>query len=186
MAVKIRLARHGAKKRPFYHIVVADVRAPRDGRYIERIGHYNPMVPKEHKERLVIQAERVKHWLGVGALPTDRVARFLGEQGLMEKFKYTETPQKSQPKAKAVERVKEREEKAQKAKEAAEAPKPKVEEPVEVPVEVAAEVAQEEPAEVPAEEPAEAPVEVPEAPAEVPAETPAEVPAEAPEEKAAE
>ncbi len=109
MAVKMRLARHGAKKRPYYHIVVADARAPRDGRYIERVGSYNPMVPKDHAERLVIKEDRVKHWLSTGAQPTERVARFLGNLGVMPKFDYRESPKRSTPKAKAQERVKEKE-----------------------------------------------------------------------------
>lgn len=82
MSLKIRLARAGAKKRPFYRIVVADTRSPRDGRFVERLGSYNPMVAKDHPERLVLKAERVKHWLKAGALPTERVARFLGKLGL--------------------------------------------------------------------------------------------------------
>lgn len=108
MSVKMRLARHGAKKRPYYHIVVADARAPRDGRYIERIGSYNPMVPKDHAERLTVKEDRVKHWLSTGAQPTDRVARFLGNLGLMAKPEYRESPKRSQPKAKAQERMKEK------------------------------------------------------------------------------
>jgi small subunit ribosomal protein S16 len=109
MAVKMRLARHGAKKRPFYHIVVADARMPRDGRYIERIGSYNPMVPKDHAERLVIKEDRIKHWLSTGAQPTDRVARFLAGLGLVPKIEYRESPKRSAPKAKAQERLKEKE-----------------------------------------------------------------------------
>ena len=118
MAVKMRLARHGAKKRPFYHVVVADARMPRDGRYIERLGHYNPMVPKDHADRLVINEDRVKYWLGTGAQPTDRVARFLGDKGLVKKYVVNETPKQSLPKAKAVERIKEKEEKLKLAEEA--------------------------------------------------------------------
>jgi small subunit ribosomal protein S16 len=106
MALKIRLARGGAKKRPFYAIVVADSRSPRDGRFIEKLGTYNPMLDKGHVERLVIKEERVKHWLGVGALPTDRVARFFGDVGLGSKPEIGETPTKSAPKAKAQERAK--------------------------------------------------------------------------------
>jgi small subunit ribosomal protein S16 len=106
MSLKIRLARGGAKKRPFYSIVVADSRSPRDGRFIEKLGTYNPMVDKGHAERLVLKEERVKHWLGVGALPTDRVARFFGDVGLLGKPEIRETPSKSAPKAKAQERAK--------------------------------------------------------------------------------
>ena len=82
MSLRIRLARGGAKKRPFYRIVVADSRMPRDGRFIERVGSYNPMLPKNHPDRIVLKEERVRHWLGVGALPSDRVSRFLGTAGL--------------------------------------------------------------------------------------------------------
>jgi small subunit ribosomal protein S16 len=106
MSLKIRLARGGAKKRPFFSIVVADSRSPRDGRFIEKIGTYNPMLDKGHKDRLVLKEERIKHWLGVGALPSDRVARFLGDAGLAPAPERRETPQKSAPKAKAQERAK--------------------------------------------------------------------------------
>ncbi|WP_341808205.1 30S ribosomal protein S16 [Wolbachia endosymbiont (group E) of Neria commutata] len=82
MAVKIRLARFGAKKRPFYRIVVADARAPRDGRFIERIGQYDPMLPKDNKNRVVIKADRLKHWLSVGAQATERVLWFI-KKGLV-------------------------------------------------------------------------------------------------------
>lgn len=106
MALKIRLARGGAKKRPFYRIVVADARCPRDGRFIEKIGTYNPMLPREHEQRIVIDGERAKHWLSVGAQPTDRVVLFLANLGLVEKPAIRETPKKSAPKAKAQERAK--------------------------------------------------------------------------------
>ncbi len=84
MSLSIRLARAGAKKRPFYRVVLADTRAPRDGRFLERLGSYNPILPHGHAERVVLKEERIKHWLGMGAKPTDRVARFLGLAGLME------------------------------------------------------------------------------------------------------
>jgi small subunit ribosomal protein S16 len=106
MSLKIRLARGGAKKRPFYSIVVADSRSPRDGRFIEKVGTYNPMVDKTHVERLTMNTERVKHWLDRGAQPTDRIARFLGDAGLAPKPEFRETPKKSAPKAKAQERAK--------------------------------------------------------------------------------
>src|SRR5271155_3763106 len=106
MALKIRLARGGAKKRPFYSIVAADSRSPRDGRFIEKLGTYNPMLDRGHAERVTLKAERVTHWLGVGALPTDRVARFLGDAGLIAKPAVRDTPVKSAPKAKAQERQK--------------------------------------------------------------------------------
>ena len=106
MSIKIRLARGGAKKRPFYRIVVADSRSPRDGRFIERIGSYNPMVALDHPDRLKLDPERAKHWLAVGAQPTDRVARFLAKQGLTAERPRPEQTKKNQPKAKAQERAK--------------------------------------------------------------------------------
>jgi small subunit ribosomal protein S16 len=106
VSVKIRLARGGAKKRPFYSIVVADTRSPRDGRFIEKIGTYNPMVEREHPDRLRLDVERVQHWLSHGALPTERVAKFLGHLGVTPMPAYGERPKKSAPKAKAQERAK--------------------------------------------------------------------------------
>jgi small subunit ribosomal protein S16 len=106
MSLKIRLARGGAKKRPYYSIVVADSRSPRDGRFIEKLGTYNPMLDRGHADRVTLKAERIQHWLGVGALPTDRVARFLGEAGLIDKPAIPDNPVKSQPKARAQERAK--------------------------------------------------------------------------------
>ena len=135
MATKIRLARGGSKKRPFYRIVVADERAPRDGNFIEKIGNFNPMVPKDHKERVVISKERAEHWLKVGAQPTERMQRILSELGMMEAPKITEKTKKHLPKAKAQERVKAKEEAALKAEEdakaAAEAAKIESEKPAE-------------------------------------------------------
>ncbi len=107
MALKIRLARGGAKKRPFYSIVVADARSPRDGRFLEKVGTYNPMLARDHAERVTLKEERIRHWLGVGAQPTDRVARFLGDAGLAPKPERRETPVTSAPKAKAQARAKE-------------------------------------------------------------------------------
>ena len=104
MALKIRLARGGAKKRPFYRIVVAENTAPRDGLFIEKIGTYNPMVAKEHPQRLVVQEDRVKHWLSVGARPTDRVHKFLASLDLMPAFEFRDQPKKSAPGKKRVER----------------------------------------------------------------------------------
>ena len=106
MSLKIRLARAGAKKRPYYHIVVADSRSPRDGRFIEKVGSYNPMLPAEHAERIRLVQERITHWLSEGAIATDRVARFLGNAGLMAKPTYSEQPKQSAPKKKAQERAK--------------------------------------------------------------------------------
>ena len=103
MALKIRLARAGSKKRPYYHVVVADVRSPRDGRFIEQIGSWNPMLPKDG-ERVKLDEERIKHWLANGALPTDRVARFLDEAGLAKRDARS-NPTKAQPGKKAQERV---------------------------------------------------------------------------------
>ena len=121
MATKMRLARGGSKKRPFYRIVIADERAPRDGNFIEKIGNFNPMVPKDHKERVVISKERAEHWLKVGAQPTDRVQRILAELGMMDAPKITEKTKKHLPKAKAQERTKAKEEAALKAEEDAKA-----------------------------------------------------------------
>ncbi len=106
MGLKIRLARAGAKKRPYYHIVVADSRSPRDGRFIEKLGSYNPMLPAEHTDRVRLQGERIQHWIGLGALPTDRVAKFLGHAGLAPMPVFSEQPIKSAPKKKAQERAK--------------------------------------------------------------------------------
>ena len=105
MSVKIRLARAGAKKRPYYHIVVADSHSPRDGRFIEKVGAYNPMLPSDHAERVRLVSERITHWLSPGAQPTDRVARFLGNAGLIAKPSYNEQPKQSAPKKKAQERA---------------------------------------------------------------------------------
>ena len=119
MAVRIRLSRGGSKKRPFYRIVAADQRAPRDGRFIERLGSYNPMLPKDHAERLVVDAEKVKSWLSKGAQPTERLQKLLSGLGLCAAPVIKDRPKKSAPKAKAVERMKEKEEKAKAAAEAA-------------------------------------------------------------------
>ncbi|MCW3474866.1 30S ribosomal protein S16 [Limobrevibacterium gyesilva] len=106
MGLKIRLSRAGAKKRPYYHIVVADSRSPRDGRFIEKLGSYNPMLPQEHADRIRLQGERIMHWVSQGAVPTDRVARFLGHAGLAPMPAYNEQPVQSAPKKKAQERAK--------------------------------------------------------------------------------
>jgi small subunit ribosomal protein S16 len=104
MALKIRLARGGAKKRPFYRIVVAEAAAPRDGRYVERVGTYNPMVPKDHDQRLVLKNERITYWLGQGAQPTERVQKMLAGAGLTEAPVIREQPKKSAPGQKRVDR----------------------------------------------------------------------------------
>jgi small subunit ribosomal protein S16 len=103
MALKIRLARAGSKKRPYYHVVVADVRSPRDGRFIEAIGSWNPLLPKDG-ERVKLNEERIRHWLGQGALPTDRVARFLDQAGLAKRAPRN-NPEKAKPGKKAQERI---------------------------------------------------------------------------------
>ena len=105
MGLKIRLARAGAKKRPYYHIVVADSRSPRDGRFIEKLGSYNPMLPAEHAERLLLVDERVMHWVKQGALPTERVAKFLGKAGLTPMPVFNEQPKQSAMKKKSAERA---------------------------------------------------------------------------------
>jgi small subunit ribosomal protein S16 len=104
MSLKIRLARAGTKKRPFYHVVVADSRSPRDGRFIERLGHFNPLLPKEKTERLKLDMDKVKAWLAKGALPSDRVLRFLDEAGVMKR-PARNNPNKAKPKKKAQERA---------------------------------------------------------------------------------
>nr|QIM10380.1 30S ribosomal protein S16 [uncultured Alphaproteobacteria bacterium] len=118
MAVRIRLSRGGSKKRPFYRIVAADSRAPRDGRFIEKLGTYNPLLPQDHEQRLVINADRVKYWLGIGALPTERLEKMFSNLGLVKAPAVREQPKKSAPKAKAVERMKAKEEAAKAAAEA--------------------------------------------------------------------
>ena len=155
MALKIRLARHGAKKRPYYRIVVADSRSPRDGRFIERIGSYNPMLPKDSEERVKLDAEKAAEWLKKGARPTERVARFLGQAGLWE---YTQgnNPEKGKPGQKALERIEERKEKAEARKAAEEEAKREAEEAKKA-AEEAAKAAEEEAKNAPAEDTAEEP-----------------------------
>jgi small subunit ribosomal protein S16 len=104
MSVKIRLARGGAKKRPFYHIVIADANAPRDGKFIERVGTYNPMLPADHADRIKLVTERLTYWLGNGAQPTDRVARFLAKAELIPALVFPEQTKQPLPKKKAQER----------------------------------------------------------------------------------
>ena len=107
MALKIRLSRGGSKKRPFYRIVVAEAASPRDGRYVERVGHYNPMLPKDDETRLVVNGERVAHWMGMGAQPTDRVHKLLASLNLAPAFTYNEQPKKSAVGKKRAEREEE-------------------------------------------------------------------------------
>ena len=156
MPVRIRLSRGGAKKRPFYRIVVADSRRSRDGKFIDQVGTYNPMLPKDSPERVKIDVEKTKDWISKGAQPSDRVILFLSKLGVVEKPIITEKTKKHLPKKKAQERLAAAKEKEEAAKSA----------PAEAPA----------PAETPAE--AEAP-----APAEAEAPAPAEAPAEAPEKK---
>jgi len=118
MAMKIRLARGGSKKRPFYRIVAADSRMPRDGRYVEKLGTYNPLLPKDSEERVKMDMERVQYWLGQGAQPTDRISRMLEAAGVVEK-KERSNPNKAKPGKKAQERAEEKAEKAREAEEAA-------------------------------------------------------------------
>jgi len=118
MALSIRLSRGGSKKRPYYRIVVADARSPRDGKFIEKIGNYNPLLAKDSEQRIVLDADRAKHWLSVGAQPTDRVARFLDAAGVRERAART-NPNKGKPGEKATERAEERAEKLKAQEEAA-------------------------------------------------------------------
>ena len=119
MALRIRLSRAGAKKRPFYRIVVADSRSPRDGRYIERLGTYNPMVAKDNESRVILKQERINYWLSQGAKPSDRVARFLGEANMITLPERSEQTKQHLPRAKTLEKIKEKEEAASKPKEEA-------------------------------------------------------------------
>jgi len=118
MALKIRLARGGSKKRPYYQIVIADARSPRDGRFLEKVGAWNPMLDKDNDKRVELNAERIKHWLANGAVATDRVLRFLNEAGLVERAARS-NPEKAKPGKKALERVAEKKQKADDAAAAA-------------------------------------------------------------------
>ena len=163
MSLAIRLSRGGSKKRPYYRIVVADSRSPRDGRFIERLGSYNPLLAKDDEKRVVLDSDRARHWLDVGAQPSDRVARFLDAVGVRERAARN-NPNRAKPGEKATERAEERVSKAEAAAEAARelanAPAP---EPESETVSVEASVEAEAPA---AEAESEAPVVEPEAPAE--------------------
>lgn len=118
MALSMRLSRGGSKKRPYYRIVIADARSPRDGKFIEKIGTYNPLLAKDSPERIKLDGDRAKHWLSVGAQPTDRVARFLDAAGVRERAARN-NPKKAEPGEKAKERAEERAEKLKAAEEAA-------------------------------------------------------------------
>jgi len=158
MSLKIRLARGGSKKRPFYSVVVADSRSPRDGRFIEKIGTYDPRQPKDSENRVKIDGQKATDWIAKGARPTDRVARFLsqitveGASAPVWAWEHGNNPKKGEPGAKAKERAEEKAEKAAAAAEAAKAPAPEPEAPAEeAPAEEA--TAEEAPAEeTPAEE----------------------------------
>lgn len=123
MALKIRMSRGGRKGAPFYRIVVADSRSPRDGAFIERLGSYDPRLPQGHEARVVLNAERIQHWLGVGAQPSERIALMLGQAGIAPMPAQPNRPKKSAPKAKAQERIREQEAAAEAKREAEEAAK---------------------------------------------------------------
>jgi small subunit ribosomal protein S16 len=106
MSLKIRLSRGGSKKRPFYRLVVAENTSPRDGRFVERLGSYNPLLPRENNNRFIVNVERIKYWMSVGAMLTERAKRLLSEIGVIEGHSVHETPKKSTPKKKALERIK--------------------------------------------------------------------------------
>ena len=120
MAVSLRLSRGGSKKRPYYKIVIANSRAPRDGAFLEQVGTYNPLLAKDDENRVRLVEDRVKYWLGVGAQPTDRVARLLDKAGIKERDA-TVNPSKGEPGKKAKDRAEEKAEKAREAEEAAKA-----------------------------------------------------------------
>lgn len=188
MALAMRLSRGGRKKRPFYRVVVADKRMPRDGRYIEKLGTYNPLL-QDGEERIQLVEERIKYWLSQGAQPSERVAIFLGKAGIIPMPAQPDRPNKAKPSEKTLMRVQEKKEKqeaaAETAKAAAEEAKAAAEAEAAAPAEEAAPV-EEAAADVPAETPAEAPAEQAKAEEEVPAEQPTEAPAEQPQEVPAE
>ena len=132
MAVAIRLSRGGAKKRPYYRIVVSDTRSPRDGKYLEQIGTYNPMLPKDDEARVKLDEDRARHWLSVGAKPSDRVLRFLDAAGIMER-EARNNPKKGEPGEAAKERAEERAAKEAERKEAEEAAEAEADAPAEEP-----------------------------------------------------
>jgi small subunit ribosomal protein S16 len=150
MALKIRLARAGSKKRPYYHVVIADVRSPRDGRFIEQVGAWNPMLPKD-AERVTLKEDRIKHWLEHGAQPTDRVARFLDAAGMLKR-EARSNPNKAKPGKAAQERIAMKQQKEEEAKAAAEAASAEEEEAKKAAAEASAEEAEAPAEEAPAEE----------------------------------
>ncbi|WP_084398480.1 30S ribosomal protein S16 [Henriciella aquimarina] len=158
MALKIRLARGGSKKRPFYRVVVADARAPRDGRYIEKIGTYDPRLPKDREDRVKIDGAKAADWIAKGAIPTDRVARFLskitleGASAPVYAWEHGNNPQKGEPGTKAKERVQERADKEAARKEAEEEAKQAAEEAKNAPAEEEAPAEEAAAEEAPAEE----------------------------------
>ena len=131
--LKIRMSRGGAKKRPVYKIVIADSRKPRDGRFIEKVGFFNPLLPKDKKERLNLDVDRIKYWLEKGAKPSDRIARFLGEANIIPKPAQRNNPNKAKPKKKAQERLAAAEEAKKAAEEAVKAEAEKPAEPAPAP-----------------------------------------------------
>ncbi len=154
MAIALRLSRGGAKKRPYYRIVAADSRAPRDGKYLEQIGTYNPLLAKDDEKRVTLNEDRVRYWLGVGAQPSDRVLRFLDAAGIKER-EARNNPNKGKPGEKAVERAEEKEEKLKEAEEAKKAAEEEAKAAAEAPAEeapVEEPAAEEAAAEAPAEE----------------------------------
>jgi small subunit ribosomal protein S16 len=136
MAIALRLSRGGAKKRPYYRIVAADSRAPRDGKYLEQIGTYNPLLAKDDEKRVTLNEDRARYWLGVGAQPSDRVLRFLDAAGILERAPRN-NPQKAEPGEKAKERAEEKAEKLKEAEEAAKAAEEEAKAAAEAPAEEA-------------------------------------------------
>ena len=160
MALSIRLSRGGRKKRPFYRIVVSDKRMPRDGRYIERLGTYNPLLPDDNEKRVQLVKDRIEYWLSQGAKPSERVAVFLGKAGIIDMPAHPNRPQKSEPSEKTKMKLADKQEKLQAAKEAAKTAEKPEEEPTAAEEEPSAEEPQaeekqDEPAETAEEKPAE-------------------------------
>ena len=179
MGVALRLSRGGSKKRPFFRIVAADVRSPRDGRFLERLGTYNPMMKKDDPSRVTLNTERIKYWLSVGAKPSERVQKFLAKEKLAEMPKINKQTKQDKPRKKTLEKIKTKEEKI-KAKE-------EMQKPAEAATQPAAETAAQPPAEKPAETAAQPPAENAAQPAaETAAQPPAEKTAEAATQPAAE